>query len=396
MAKVIIDLNELSNSFEDCCKRFSYVSFLTAWAGDHEVVSCLDEYRTKIVRSVVGLHFYQTSPNFIKRFLDVENIHYIKKTASTDIFHPKIYLFYNNSKEWRAFVGSSNLTGGGFSRNIECNVTLSSDEESCDVFNSFMTMIETCWNLSENMDEEYLEEYESRYGECVFSHEELTKPVNPSMLGIDWNGYIDKLVQNEGCYNSINSDSIRTRIAVLKKAEDLFMTGKLVDFADEASLGIAGLSDECEGMVGWDFFGRTSRDKTFSRLFKNDKGYRRKIYRALENIPLHGEITRIMYENYMNAFVEATGKEHSITIFTRFLAMKRPDVFVCLTSKNEEILEFLGWEQRTVSMHKYWEKVRMRAVETLWYNASSREIKKDETDIFKYKMAMLDALCYKR
>ena len=49
MAKVIIDLNELSNSFEDCCKRFSYVSFLTAWAGDHEVVSCLDEYRTKIV-----------------------------------------------------------------------------------------------------------------------------------------------------------------------------------------------------------------------------------------------------------------------------------------------------------------------------------------------------------
>ena len=85
MAKVIIDLNELSNSFEDCCKRFSYVSFLTAWAGDHEVVSCLDEYRTKIVRSVVGLHFYQTSPNFIKRFLDVENIHYIKKTASTDI-----------------------------------------------------------------------------------------------------------------------------------------------------------------------------------------------------------------------------------------------------------------------------------------------------------------------
>ena len=65
MAKVIIDLNELSNSFEDCCKRFSYVSFLTAWAGDHEVVSCLDEYRTKIVRSVVGLHFYQTSPNFI-------------------------------------------------------------------------------------------------------------------------------------------------------------------------------------------------------------------------------------------------------------------------------------------------------------------------------------------
>jgi hypothetical protein len=92
MAKVIIDLNELSNSFEDCCKRFSYVSFLTAWAGDHEVVSCLDEYRTKIVRSVVGLHFYQTSPNFIKRFLDVENIHYIKKQRVRIYFIPK-YIF---------------------------------------------------------------------------------------------------------------------------------------------------------------------------------------------------------------------------------------------------------------------------------------------------------------
>lgn len=396
MAKVIIDLNELSNSFEDCCKRFSYVSFLTAWAGDHEVVSCLDEYRTKIVRSVVGLHFYQTSPNFIKRFLDVENIHYIKKTASTDIFHPKIYLFYNNSKEWRAFVGSSNLTGGGFSRNIECNVTLSSDEESCDVFNSFMTMIETCWNLSENMDEEYLEEYESRYGECVFSHEELTKPVNPSMLGIDWNGYIDKLVQNEGCYNSINSASIRTRIAILKKAEELFMVGKLVDFADEASLGIAGLSDKCEGMVGWNFFGRTSRDKIFSDQFKKRKSFRKGIYRALENIPLTGEVTKEMFDNYVNDFLKITKIQNSRTIITRFLAMKRPDVFVCLSSKNEEVLEFLGLEQKTVSIQKYWEKVCSRAQKTLWYNTPIQEIKAEETDIFKYKMAMLDALCYKR
>ena len=38
----------------------------------------------------------------------------------------------------------------------------------------------------------------------------------------------------------------------------------------------------------------------------------------------------------------------------------------------------------------------MRAAETAWYNASPKEIKEDETDIFRYKMAMLDALCYKR
>ena len=72
MAKIITNLKELSELFIDCCNKYEYISFVTAWAGkSNAVIDALYENRSKIVHSSIGLQFYQTAPEFIDRFWNV-------------------------------------------------------------------------------------------------------------------------------------------------------------------------------------------------------------------------------------------------------------------------------------------------------------------------------------
>lgn len=163
MAKIIVDNSELIAHFESACIRYNKISFVTAWAGNHPVINKLFENSHKIIKSVVGLHFYQTSPEFIQRFIEIANIQYNKR-MSTDVFHPKAYLFYNSDSEWEAIVGSSNLTGGGFGRNIECNVLMSSKEDSNTIYKSIKKFTQESWSKSEPIGD-FLEKYNEKYNE---------------------------------------------------------------------------------------------------------------------------------------------------------------------------------------------------------------------------------------
>lgn len=44
-------------------------------------------------------------------------------------YHPKFYLFFNNDS-YRAIIGSSNFTFGGIKKNIECNLSISSQKDN--------------------------------------------------------------------------------------------------------------------------------------------------------------------------------------------------------------------------------------------------------------------------
>ena len=160
MARIITDLKELSKLFIYYCDKYLQISFVTAWAGkSNAVIDALYRNKDKIVHSSVGLQFYQTAPEFIDRFWEVEDIQYCKN-KSTDIFHPKAYLFYNKvGSKWAAIIGSSNLTNGGFSRNKECNMLLTSETDDKDIFISVKNMIENYWQLSDLLTEDEFDSY---------------------------------------------------------------------------------------------------------------------------------------------------------------------------------------------------------------------------------------------
>jgi HKD family nuclease len=49
-------------------------------------------------------------------------------------FHPKVYLIKSNNK-YVAYIGSSNLTDGGFENNVELNYTISNQSDCLDILN---------------------------------------------------------------------------------------------------------------------------------------------------------------------------------------------------------------------------------------------------------------------
>lgn len=115
---------------------------------------------------------------------------------------------------------------------------------------------------------------------------------------------------------------------------------------------------------------------------------------AIDSIPLHGEITRDMYLGYINemakGFLEGG---FGIAIATRLLAMKRPDYFVCLDSKNKERLCKSFEISASVDFEKYWDSIVERIIDSVWWTSSQPEGNQERL-VWESRAAFLDAIFY--
>jgi hypothetical protein len=97
--KLIINPTELETEFKRLTKQYKYFYWATAWAGvNSKHFDNLLADKDKIKKIVVGIHFYQTHPDFIETFLDTKNIQFVNQPQGT--FHPKLYLFHNTDNDW--------------------------------------------------------------------------------------------------------------------------------------------------------------------------------------------------------------------------------------------------------------------------------------------------------
>lgn len=92
-----------------------------AWCGNPNQTlpyQLLENFNGKI-EVTVGIAFNHTHPDAIKWFRDIgADLRIFEEEAS--LFHPKIY-FFVDGRRYAVFVGSSNLTYGGFYTNYEAN-----------------------------------------------------------------------------------------------------------------------------------------------------------------------------------------------------------------------------------------------------------------------------------
>ena len=116
-----------------------------------------------------------------------------------------------------------------------------------------------------------------------------------------------------------------------------------------------------------------------------------------QNIPKTGEITRDLYislvEQYKEAFARAGINGNYLRPFTRLLTIIRPDIFLCITSRNEKLLcEVLGESKlATHDFEGYWDKY-IEAISNWkpFLDCPMNEL----TAIASGKIALLDALFY--
>lgn len=121
--RFLADPEALRPQFEDLLAKAKGVEVAVAWAGNPRagVQQLLWQARHKVRRLVVGCTLFNTHPDFLKRWQAHPRFRVVRDT--TEVFHPKLYLFRTQQGAC-LLAGSSNLTDGGFEKNREANVLL--------------------------------------------------------------------------------------------------------------------------------------------------------------------------------------------------------------------------------------------------------------------------------
>jgi HKD family nuclease len=103
--------------------KHEHISFAVAWASAKtQAYTALIEARGKISTTTIGIHFYQTDPDVLDRFIESEQVRFIAQPGG--VFHPKVY-FFSSTKGWDAIIGSANMTMGAMKKNQEMGIHIS-------------------------------------------------------------------------------------------------------------------------------------------------------------------------------------------------------------------------------------------------------------------------------
>ena len=297
-------------------------------------------------------------------------------------------------------VGSANLTVGALGKNSELMLHISGDTPS-DVQMDLQRRIEEYWKKAKVVTAKSEATYRKlwriqrpalkRVSGSYASNAKSKAPVHTDIMSMSWHSFFQK-VRDEPY------DSFSKRCGLLDRGREAFkqrgsfrkMDLKLRKII--AGLPIAGLPSDPNSH--WYWFGSMKGAGYFSQAVKENNPY---ISDALDLIPSDGVVGRNHYDSYIEEFVRAfpTDKnEQRVGAASRLLAMKRPDYFVCLTSKNKERLcEDFGIKRTAMTYKRYWDDIVCRVIDSVWWNEPKPSDKR-AIHVWLGRAAMLDAIFY--
>jgi hypothetical protein len=180
---------------------------------------------------------------------------------------------------------------------------------------------------------------------------------------------------------------MQERLQVIREIRNLF--AEKTHFCDLDYLGrrkIAGLVKSAN--PNFLLFGSMRWVGKFKQAIKDNN---KQVSLALDEIPLDGNISRDQYQRFTDRFLNAFERS-GMALASRLLAMKRPDMFVCINNQNREGLFQAFRVSPSRDADSYWdliEKVRACA----WWKAPAPRAG-DELEVWKARAAFLDALFY--
>lgn len=393
--KIIANPQEIQKSLIHAMKEYKYTRFAVAWASaNHSAFKHLLLYRDKIINSSVGLHFYQTHPAFIKAFLNSETVQFI--TNHKGIFHPKVYLFYNDKNDFCCIIGSSNFTLSALSENDEVVSYIQSNDEN--MFLQIEELLDGYFEKASKFDMVHFEGYQNiwkqkqRYKEHLDDKFDSSKPLKrlylSSILSLEWKEYYHQIKCNP---------RFSQRLKLLEKAQQYFQNYSFENIPEHIRRNIAGIIKKGAGINDWYLFGATRQAQFFgNRIVDSQK----EISKALDKISFN-EISKTDYLNCIKFFQNSEGSGYGISTVGRLLAMKRPDQFFALTGSdgkgkgNGKMLyqSFGITPLHTNDYLRYWEEIIKPVRQSPWYN-SSPPSDPMELQAWNGRVALMDALFY--
>ncbi len=390
--KLLTDSEKIEKEFERLMKEYSEFYWLSAWAGvDFKCFNLLKNNKQKIKKVVIGTHFDQTHPDFIKEFIRTKNVKF-RKTDYGGMFHPKLYLFKNSNAKWEMLVGSMNFTCAGFSQNTEILILISKEDGNAHIYDDAIKIITESWARTKYFSEKDLAEYRIRWKNQQrrsgkYGNNKQGKPVtHVKIMNLSWQEFI-KEVKKEECE--------KDRLKVLQEANFFFKRYKHFNLIpDKERRGIAGYGSFTKKDILWAFFGTMQNMGKFTHKIKENNKY---ISLALDQIPRKGVVKEEHYHSFLKYFKKAfpDAKKDWLATSTRLLAMKRPDIFLCFDSRNKtKLCKAFGIKSTNMTYDRYWKEIIERIFDCKWWNAKKPQNKTD-SKIWEGRSAFLDALYYK-
>jgi HKD family nuclease len=402
--QLISNSKEIGKKLSQCIEKYQKYYILTAWAsGNNPTFDILLDYEDNIQKMIVGTQFYQTNPNFIERFINSDKVKFMINSQK-GIYHPKVYLFENNKNDWECLVGSANFTKFALSINNEIMINFNQDDENSNqILIDLKEQINNYWKISKSIDNDYFDKYKilfNKYKPILnkidnkFTDKKSKKSIIDSkILILNWEEYFNEIQDDK-------EHSFGGRLNILETANNYFKEYGSFEKMDEYKRKqIAGFCyDENQENFDWDWFGSMKAPGEFKGKINKNNVH---ISNALDCIPLNGKVSHKNYKDYINnfrkAFLEKGGD--GVATATRLLAMKRPDVFICLDSKNEDNLcDDFGIKIKSMAYkderyEEYWTEIIARIQDTIWWQS---EKPKDEIELKAWngRVAMLDVFFY--
>ncbi|HHO0145358.1 NgoFVII family restriction endonuclease [Providencia stuartii] len=390
--KILNTNRELKSNLKRMISCYKYISFGVAWATSKtDLYELLLSHKNKIKIGVIGTHFYQTHPDVLDDFCMSKKVKFILQPNG--VFHPKIYLFWNDEYDWSVVIGSANFTYGAMEKNTELCVLIQQDDSNYEL-EYFVGLIsnyeKNAQSITVNEAKRYRNIWNVRSRSLmkiaeVYNKSKNTNILHSKVLTMDWNE-LYKEIQNDPYHG------FKDRINLLKKINYYFEGNVHFSNMDVGvRCGIAGLRSE--EIKNWAWFGSMiGAGKYYNAINSNNIN----ISNALDEISLSGTITRDSYLEYVELFKRAfpEGRD-GVGIATRLLSMKRPDQFICYNEQNKKgLAEEFCLSKRNLNYEEYWDLIIERIMVTPWWNSEwpSSGI---ERSAWQGRVAMLDVLFYK-
>jgi len=122
---MLLTHDTLSNRLDEHLKNSDRMDLAVAWAADCDALARLCEFAKNggTLRAIVGIWGNATHPNALRSIQRCAQLRIVPDSR----FHPKFYLFHQPHHRI-GWIGSANLTRGGFEQNEELIYAFSDDD----------------------------------------------------------------------------------------------------------------------------------------------------------------------------------------------------------------------------------------------------------------------------
>ena len=390
---VLTDGRELTKLFARLSRNHRELYWAVAWATHKsEVFGFLKAHQKKIRRLIIGTHFFQTDPDVLSEFHAHKQTRFILKAKG--IFHPKVF-FFRSGEAWDCIVGSANLSQLAVTDNDECVVHFSHvDRNAVECRNRVFRAIESYWTKAKSLSKADVARYRAKWEKAQSALWRLSNgkgrsgsntTLHSPVQSMTWPQYVVRIkAEQHGVLDE--------RLRVLEGARVLFQKyGSLDEMSYKDRQRICGVIKATED-PDFKLFGSMFGAGRFKRVVKANSPA---LARALDAIPLDGEVTRDMYDEFVRKLRKAfpDGKGLQVGVASRLLAIKRPDIFVCLDNRNRKLLAKDFGIPQLVDFDQYWKRVVEQIKHSAWA-LEQPKAKGVECRIWAGRAAMLDSLYY--